>query len=100
MADTGDRIPGTEIDILFTPGHDISDCSVRIKTREYGSVAIVGDVFWWNDGEKPETTMDALIDREDSYAYDMRNLRQSRKMILDQSDWIVPGHGKMFHVPR
>jgi glyoxylase-like metal-dependent hydrolase (beta-lactamase superfamily II) len=100
MVDTGEILPGTEIDILFTPGHDIYDCSLVIRTREYGTVAIVGDVFWWNDGEIYETTMDELINREDTKAYDMSNLIQSRKIVLGNTDYIIPGHGKMFHVPR
>ncbi len=100
MEDTGEKIPGTEIGILFTPGHDMTDCSLLIKTREYGKVGIVGDVFWWCDDEQQETSMDDLINREDSSAYDMNNLIASRKRILEYTDWIIPGHGKMFHVPR
>lgn len=100
MADTGDKIPGTDIEILFTSGHDIIDCSFVFNTREYGRVAVVGDVFWYNDGEKQEKNMDDLINREDTYAYNMTNLIQSRKRVLEYSDWIIPGHGKMFHVPR
>jgi glyoxylase-like metal-dependent hydrolase (beta-lactamase superfamily II) len=100
IVDSGDRIPKTEIELLFTPGHDITDCSLVINTHEYGKVAIVGDVLWWSDGEEQETTLEALIKREDAYAYNMENLILSRKRILEQSDWIIPGHGKMFHVPR
>jgi glyoxylase-like metal-dependent hydrolase (beta-lactamase superfamily II) len=100
MEDTRDTLPGTEIEILFTPGHDIHDCTLRMKTLEYGRVAIVGDVFWWNDGESPEPTIEELVAREDAYAFDMKTLRQSRKSILEYADRIIPGHGKMFHVPR
>ncbi|MGD0339496.1 MAG: MBL fold metallo-hydrolase [Bacteroidota bacterium] len=100
MEDTGEKIPDTEIGILFTPGHDMTDCSLLIKTREYGKVGIVGDVFWWCDGEQQEMSMDDLINMEDSSAYDMNNLIASRKRILEYTDWIIPGHGKIFHVPR
>lgn len=100
MVETKGNIPETEIEILYTPGHDVSDCSIIIKTLEYGRVAIVGDVFWWYDGEKQEKSMDDLIDRDDTYALNMKNLSESRKRVLEYSDWIIPGHGKMFHVPR
>jgi glyoxylase-like metal-dependent hydrolase (beta-lactamase superfamily II) len=100
LQETGDHLPGTEIEILFTPGHDITDCSLVMKTLEYGRVAIVGDVFWWHDGENQESSIQELVEREDTYAFDMKILRQSRKSILEYTDRIIPGHGKMFHVPR
>ena len=51
--------------------------------------AICGDVFWKKD-----------FPENDPYASDKEKLRDSRKMILELADWVIPGHGKMFKVER
>lgn len=88
-------IPETEIKIISTPGHEIDDCSLIVPTRE-GTVAIVGDIFWWKSGEKQ--ILD--INRKDSYAKNEKELIASRKKTLEIADFIVPGHGKMMKVKR
>ncbi len=33
---------------------------------------------------------------DDLYASDKEKLKQSRKKVLEMSDWVIPGHGRMF----
>jgi len=74
--------------ILFTPGHDYTSITLFVKT-DIGTVAVCGDVFWYEMG--PEI---------DAYAQDLKKLEQSRKMVIDMADFIIPGHGAMFKVNK
>lgn len=93
------KIPGTDIEILSTPGHDPFHCSVIVKTDQ-GVIAIVGDVFWWWSNEEQKTSIDELLKHEDLYAKDKAQLLESRKKILALADFIIPGHGEMFRVEK
>lgn len=77
-----------DIRILKTPGHDNTSITLLVNT-EQGKVAICGDVFWRED--KPEI---------DPYALDLKKLEESRKLVLDAADFIIPGHGPMYKVDR
>jgi glyoxylase-like metal-dependent hydrolase (beta-lactamase superfamily II) len=90
------KVPGTDIEIIPTPGHDSSHCSVLADTEEFGKVAVVGDVFWWRTGEAQEIAAGKLLNREDPYMKNKDQLIESRKKILAIADYIIPGHGKMF----
>jgi len=73
--------------ILHTPGHDYTGLTLFVDTEE-GVVAICGDVFWKkNHPENPH---------DDAYASNPERLRDSREMILETADWIIPGHGPMY----
>ncbi|KKP33233.1 MAG: Metallo-beta-lactamase [Parcubacteria group bacterium GW2011_GWC2_32_10] len=72
--------------ILVTPGHDYTALTLFVNT-EQGVVAICGDVFWQEN--KPEV---------DPYAKDLTKLNQSRQMILQVADFVIPGHGAMYKV--
>jgi len=61
------KVPGTDINIISTPGHDMFHCSVLVQTKDLGRVAIVGDVFWWEDGQEQETDKKSLIQHKDPY---------------------------------
>jgi glyoxylase-like metal-dependent hydrolase (beta-lactamase superfamily II) len=74
------------IRILPTPGHDYTSLTIFVKTDQ-GVVAICGDVFW-KEG-KPDV---------DPYAQDLTKLNQSRQMVLEVADFIIPGHGAMYKV--
>lgn len=74
---------GKNIRIIKTPGHTSEDISI-IANTEKGKVAIIGDVFWRANDKK-------LLIIENT-----KKLAQSRDKILKISDWIIPGHGKMF----
>ena len=94
------KIPGTNIEIIRTPGHDMFHCSVLVRDNKLGNVAIVGDVFWWRNNEKQETEKESLISHEDPYMKNKEELMSSRKKILELADYIIPGHGKMFKVKK
>lgn len=89
------KVPGTNIEIINTPGHDQFHASLLVPTKE-GKVVVAGDVFWWMDDEKQTTDKDSLIGRKDPYGKDEKALQKSRKLILEIADYIIPGHGKIF----
>lgn len=91
-------IPGTEIKVLKTPGHDQFHASLMVKTSD-GIVCVAGDVFWWPDNEEQKTDAENLLSHKDSFVKDEKALLKSRKKILAVADWIIPGHGKMFKNP-
>jgi len=91
-------IPETKLKIVSTFGHDLLDCSLLVSTDKV-LVAIVGDLFWWSEGEKQKIDEKSLLNLEDSYVKDKKALLKSRKKILEIADWIIPGHGKMFKNP-
>lgn len=74
---------GKNIKIIRTPGHTSEDISIIVSTAK-GKVAVIGDVFWKANDKK-------LLIIENT-----KKLAQSRGKILKISDWIIPGHGKMF----
>ncbi|NTW30147.1 MAG: MBL fold metallo-hydrolase [Candidatus Moranbacteria bacterium] len=94
------KVPGTDMEIVPTPGHDQFHCTVLVNTAEYGRVAISADVFWWADSEEQRTDETSLLEREDPYVKDADALLASRKMILERADYVVPGHGKPFFVKK
>lgn len=42
----GGKVPGTDIKIIKTPGHDMFHCSVLVPTEDFGKIVIAGDIFW------------------------------------------------------
>lgn len=96
--DYENRIPGTTIEVILTPGHAHEHASLLVKTAK-GSVIIAGDVFWWTDEEEQKTdNIEALINKEDPFTKDLQALKESRKKVLEIADWVIPGHGKTFKV--
>lgn len=93
-------IPETDIKIIKTPGHDMFHCSVLVKTKKFGLVAIVADVFWWADKQKQKTDKKSLMKLKDPYVKDRKALKISREKVLKIADYIIPGHGKMFKVKK
>ncbi len=91
------KVPGTDIEIIKTPGHEMFHCSVLVKTKT-GKIAISGDIFWWAAGQKQVTDKESLIKLEDLYVKNKEQLIDSRKRILEVADYIIPGHGKMFKI--
>jgi len=73
-----------DIRIIKTPGHNYDSLTLLVKTDK-GVVAICGDVFW-KEG----------FPENDAYATDNKELEVSRSKVLEMSDWVIPGHGKMF----
>lgn len=92
-------IPGTNIEILSTPGHSPEHTSLIVNTDK-GNVCVAQDVFWWEDGKQKDDSMEVLMELEDPFVSDIEALKESRKKVLEIADWIIPGHGKMFKNPR
>jgi glyoxylase-like metal-dependent hydrolase (beta-lactamase superfamily II) len=92
------RVPGTDIKIIKTPGHDQFHCAVVVDTANLGKVVVAADVFWWKDCEEQKTDKESLINYKDPYMKNEKQLTESRKKIIEIADYIIPGHGKMFKV--
>lgn len=94
------KIPGTDLEILPTPGHEKFHASLVVPTIK-GTVVVAGDVFWWSEEEKQDTSSkQVLLNHKDPYVKDEKALRKSREKILKIAEWIIPGHGKMFKNPK
>lgn len=94
----GNIIPDTDLKIIQTPGHCNEHCSLVVPT-EKGIYVVVGDVFWWTEGETQSADI-KKIDDAHPQEVDMKKLIESRKKILEIADYIIPGHGKMFKVEK
>ena len=94
----GNKIPGTDLEIIQTPGHSSEHCSLVVPTGE-GTYVVAGDVFWWMDNEEQKIEIEKEDDAHPAGA-DMQKLIESRKKILEIADYIIPGHGKMFKVEK
>ncbi len=92
------KVPGTNIEIIKTPGHDPFHCALLVETEEYGKVIVAGDILWWADNQEQKTDEASLLKHQDPYVKDEVALLASRKEILNKADYIIPGHGKMFAV--
>ncbi len=100
IEDHDGKIPGTEIKIIKTPGHDIFQGTLLVDTKDYGKVAIASDVFFWTDNEVQKIDRASLLAKKDPYVKNEKQLRQSRSKILKVADYVVPGHGKIFKVEK
>jgi glyoxylase-like metal-dependent hydrolase (beta-lactamase superfamily II) len=87
------HLPSAEGDapvtVMRTPGHTDHDLSVIVDTS-IGAVAIVGDLFEYQDDD----TERAWI----QWSRDPQQQRASRDAVLALARYIVPGHGDMFAV--
>lgn len=92
----GNKIPGTDLEILQTPGHTDDHCCLIVRT-EKGTYIVSGDVFWWMDNEEQKIDINKP---DQAHKCDMEKLIENRKKILGMADWIIPGHGKMFKVVK
>jgi glyoxylase-like metal-dependent hydrolase (beta-lactamase superfamily II) len=93
------KVPRTNIKVIPTPGHSFEHCSYLVQTAQ-GNVAVAGDVWWWNEREKPKTDRKSLLAKKDPFVKSKSELLQSRKKLLAVAGFIIPGHGKMFKVEK
>jgi glyoxylase-like metal-dependent hydrolase (beta-lactamase superfamily II) len=98
----GGKIPGTDIEIIQTPGHSPSHASVVVEDDKGETIVVAGDVVWWWDHDEQNTDHKSLTEQvhKELPHEDFEKLRDSRRHILEIADWIVPGHGKMFKVKK
>lgn len=90
-------VPSTKVEIVPTPGHAHEHGALIVSTDK-GKVAIAGDVFWWQDGEKQKLDYKSLVNKVDPFVKNKTQLIASRKLLLKKADWIIPGHGEIFAV--
>jgi len=93
------KIPGTNVEIIQTPGHAHEHTALLANTDK-GKHAVAGDVFWWEDGQKQKTDHNLLIKLKDEFAKDKKVLQKSREKVLKIADYIIPGHGNVFKVKK
>lgn len=93
------KVPGTDLEILLTPGHEKFHASLVVPT-ERGIIVVAGDVFWWGDDEEQKTDRGSLMKHEDPFVKDEEALMNSRRKLLEIADYIIPGHGKIFKVEK
>lgn len=84
--DNYELAPG--IKVIRTPGHTDEDASLLVETLE-GTYALTH--LWWGPDFQPA---------KDPLAEDLDGIEHSREIVLQQADWIVPGHGVMFKNPH
>jgi glyoxylase-like metal-dependent hydrolase (beta-lactamase superfamily II) len=92
-------IPGTEIQVIHTPGHVDKHLAFVVETPE-GRCAIAGDVIWWEDDEEQKTDLKSLLAHFDVAGKDQALIQKSREKLFRLADLVIPGHGKTFKVPR
>lgn len=76
------------IRVIRTPGHTDEDASLIVEAED--GIYVFTHV-WWNEKMEPEI---------DPLAEDHAKLLESRANIIKISDYIIPGHGKMFKNPQ
>lgn len=81
------------IEVISTPGHMHHDISVVVKNTKHGTVVIAGDLF-----ECEKDLDDSTIWKEKSEDKELQE--QSRQRVLEIADYIIPGHGPGFKVPK
>jgi len=94
-----EKIPGTNIKVILTPGHAYEHASLIVET-ERGKVCIAGDLWFWEDHEEQKIDLDSLMKLKDPFVKDEQALKESRKKVLELADWIIPAHGEMFKVEK
>ncbi|CAH8646722.1 unnamed protein product [Heterobilharzia americana] len=84
----------SSIHVIATPGHTQTDISIIIENiHPFGRVAIVGDLY-----ECEQDINEPSLWQSSS---DNLNVQQkNRQFIFDTVDFIVPGHGSAFKVPK
>lgn len=92
------NVLGPDIKIINTPGHSPEHISLLVNTDEW-KYAIAGDVFWRADDEKQTIDIDKEDDAHPAELH-MKNLKESRRLLLKIADYIIPWHGKTFKSPN
>jgi glyoxylase-like metal-dependent hydrolase (beta-lactamase superfamily II) len=72
---------------IATPGHTKHHASLIVDTKD-GKVCVAGDVWWYED----------FTPAIDPYAVNQKALENSREMILEMVDFVIPGHGGLTKV--
>jgi len=84
----------SDIEVISTPGHTSEDISVVVRNTSYGTVVIVGDLFECEKDLEDEN----LWRRFTKGSAEQQEV--NRRKVLNIASYIVPGHGRMFRVPK
>lgn len=87
------RIDEEKLVVMPTPGHTLDSISVKVVTDD-GVVVVAGDLF-----EKEEDLTDDTIWKE-AGSENEDEQKKHRNKVLEMADYIIPGHGPMFHINR
>ncbi|MFZ5559239.1 MAG: MBL fold metallo-hydrolase [Patescibacteria group bacterium] len=98
MLEFDKHILGEDVEVIETPGHVLEHISLLVSTPK-GRVAIAGDVIWWTEGEEQVFNINQK-DHTQAKGMNMEKLIESRKKLLENADYIIPGHGKIFKVQK
>ena len=83
------------VTVIPTPGHTLSCVSVVVRNVDgLGTVVVAGDLF-----EKEEDLRDESL-WINAGSEDEESQRNNREKVMQMADYVVPGHGNMFRVPR
>ncbi|XP_054014661.1 metallo-beta-lactamase domain-containing protein 1 isoform X1 [Hylaeus anthracinus] len=85
-----------EVKVIATPGHTSDDVTVLIETIVSGrstTFAITGDLF-----EKEEDILNPSIWKDVGTLELQKIQSEMRVYVINLADFIIPGHGSMFHV--
>jgi glyoxylase-like metal-dependent hydrolase (beta-lactamase superfamily II) len=92
------KVPGTDMEILSTPGHTADHSSLVLESED-GLTMICGDLFWWTEEIDPPMDRITALNLPDDLSLDKELLLESRKRALDlQADLYIPGHGEPFQI--
>ena len=81
----------TDMRVISTPGHTEDSISLVVKNVDkLGTIAITGDLFECESDLKNESIW------INAGSQDVHKQRESRQMILNMSEFIIPGHGVGF----
>ncbi|KAI6206095.1 Beta-lactamase domain containing protein [Aphelenchoides besseyi] len=82
------------VHLIRTPGHTPEDVTVLVKnTDKYGTIAVCGDVFITAEDIEHPIMWKPM-------AWSERTQETSRRRLICEADYIVPGHGKVFKPPQ
>ena len=90
----GKFVINDEVEIFSTPGHTLDSISVKVVSDQ-GIVVIAGDLF-----EREEDLVDEKLWKDIAGSEDPKLQKENRENILKVADFIIPGHGPIFTVPR
>ncbi|KAI8728272.1 metallo-beta-lactamase domain-containing protein 1 isoform X2 [Biomphalaria glabrata] len=82
-----------DVEIGPTPGHTGNDVLVVVKKANLGVLAGVGDLFYCEGDLFSPSLWLKNSERQHLQV-------QSRYTILEMADFIIPGHGPTFKVPK
>ncbi|CAB3368718.1 Hypothetical predicted protein [Cloeon dipterum] len=88
-----DYVIEPSVKVVSSPGHTMDSVTVLVETGPdaFGLVAVTGDLF-----EREEDIVCPELWRDVAGSENPKLQEQNRSKILQQADYVIPGHGPMF----